>query len=421
MLAVEYAATEDYQKAERDYLFLIYKLAVIMVLLCSVFSDLKETIIPQATFVAAFPSAEALERRGEASIEEGTEVDPHDDDLVKYKIKGITKMHRVSLFFVIVARTIMFFVLLIVGVIFLLRETDYLNLILNGLGSTALHRGPPAGPVPPAAEPVPEGEGRERAARRGATHRVQVPEPQPAQDIVWFCAMVLILALSMYMYAVFILQPVTEALSDTLRVPQRGAHVQRGEGLLPQLLGQLLAARGAGGDRRHPGSARVGPRELDRRPPERRGVQETDELPGEFQVRARQARRQARGPRAGGAPRQRRRGARSDRQRPRAGRGSRGHGGDGEQSPGRRGQQAEGLRRARQAFARCCARGQPDRPPAGVGLRGRSSTCGAAPGDPAGDTGEGGRRRFRGDVEGALLVSNLMAEDMSPVASWYRT
>jgi len=210
MLAVEYAATEDYQKAERDYLFLIYKLAVIMVLLCSVFSDLKE-IIPQATFVAAFPSAEALERRGEASIE--TEVDPHDDDLVKYKIRGITKMHRVSLFFVIVARTIMFFVLLIVGVIFLLRETDYLNLILNGLGLLFIVV-LPQDLYHQLLSPY-------LRAKVENVQPVEVPltgckflnRNPPLKDIVWFCAMVLILALSMYMYTVFILQPVTEALS----------------------------------------------------------------------------------------------------------------------------------------------------------------------------------------------------------------
>lgn len=210
MLAVNYAATQDYQKAERDYLFLIYKMSVIMVLLCSVFSDLKE-IVPLATFVTSFPSAEELEQQGLASIE--IEVDKSDDDNVQYTIKGITKMHRVSLFFVIMARIIMFFVLLVVGVIFLLRETDYLNLILNGLGLLFI-----------VVLPTDLYHQLLNPYLRAKVENVQPVEVRmpgikfmntnPAlKDIVWLCVMALVLALSMYTYTAFILQPVTEALS----------------------------------------------------------------------------------------------------------------------------------------------------------------------------------------------------------------
>jgi len=210
MLAVDYSATEDYRKAERSTLFMIYKASVIMVLLCCVFQDLKE-IVPLATFVAIFPSAEELERQNREPIE--TKVNPNDDDDVKYTIRGITGVHRVSILAVIAARAIMFLVLLFVGVIFLLRETDYLNLILNGLGllfivllPTDLYHqllSPYLRSKVEQVEPV-------EVPLRG----FPLLNRNPAlKDILWLAAMFLFLVTSMYIYTVVVVKPVTEALS----------------------------------------------------------------------------------------------------------------------------------------------------------------------------------------------------------------
>lgn len=131
LLEVSYDATQDYQKAERSTLFMLYKACVILVLVASVFTEAKE-LIPLGTMIMSYPAASELKSQGKEVIE--VDVDPDDDDNVTYRIRGFTAVHRTSVAMVVLARSIMFFVLLLVGVIFLLKETDYLNLILNGLG-----------------------------------------------------------------------------------------------------------------------------------------------------------------------------------------------------------------------------------------------------------------------------------------------
>lgn len=209
MLTVDYAATKDYRKAERSTLFMMYKACVIMVLLCCIFSELRQ-IVPLVTFVAIFPSEEEVKSKGKEPIE--MEVNPEDDDDVKYKIQGITSTHRASVLFVLALRLMISLMLLFVGVNFLLKETDYLNLILNGLGLlfvVAL----PADLYNQLLNPY---------LRSKVEHVQPVEVPlrglkslnrnPPLKDILWLVAMFVLLVVSMYIYTMVVVKPITGAL-----------------------------------------------------------------------------------------------------------------------------------------------------------------------------------------------------------------
>jgi hypothetical protein len=209
MLAVDYDATKDYQKAERSGLFMMYKACVIMVLICSVFSDAKE-LVPLVSFVTAYPSEKQLADRNEEAVK--VTVSAEDDDDVTYEIRGITAAHRASLAFVVLARSIMFVVLLVVGVNFLLKETDYLNLILNGLGLLFIVT-LPAELYQQLLNPYLRSKVEQVLPIEVPMSGVEGLNRNPSmKDIMWIAVMLLILFASMSLYLSVVVRPVTEAL-----------------------------------------------------------------------------------------------------------------------------------------------------------------------------------------------------------------
>jgi len=210
MLEVNYDATKDYVKAEKSLLFFSYKSCVIMVLLCTVFAEAKELVL-LITFIMVFPSAQELESNGKNAIEL-VQMDPDDDDDIKYTIQGVTGTHRASLAIVILARALMFCAVTVVGLVFLLKETGYLNLILNGLGllfivvlPADLYQqllSPYMRSKVECVEPIEITMGGSDALNRSPS----------LKDILWICVALIVLFGSMGYYAMTVVRPVTEAL-----------------------------------------------------------------------------------------------------------------------------------------------------------------------------------------------------------------
>jgi len=210
MLEVDYDATKDYQKAQKSSLFFAYKACVIMVLLFTVFADAKE-LIPMLTFLMVYPSATEVESIGKKAIEV-VQLDPYDDDDVKYTIHGVTRAHRVSLAIIIFVRAIMFFAVMFVGIVFLLKETDYLNLILNGLGLlfiVVLPRDLYQQLLSPYMRSKVDRVQPIEVTMKGIDKLNRSPS---LKDILWIAVVCTILFCSMKYYSVAVVRPVTEAL-----------------------------------------------------------------------------------------------------------------------------------------------------------------------------------------------------------------
>jgi len=80
------------------------------------------------TWCMRFPDAEQF---GDDAVIE--EQDPSDPEDVRYRIQGITPNHRMVVAFVVIVRGVMAAVLAYVGGNFLLKQTDYLDLLLDGV------------------------------------------------------------------------------------------------------------------------------------------------------------------------------------------------------------------------------------------------------------------------------------------------
>jgi len=139
-------------------------------------------------------------------------MDPDDDDDIKYTIQGVTGTHRASLAVVIFARALMFCAVTFVGLVFLLKETGYLNLILNGLGllfivvlPADLYQqllSPYMRSKVECVEPIEVIMGGFDALNRSPS----------LKDILWICVGFVVLFGSMEYYAWTTVRPVTEAL-----------------------------------------------------------------------------------------------------------------------------------------------------------------------------------------------------------------
>jgi len=127
MLVVDYDAREDYARAGESSLFLVYKTVIISVYLLVMLGELKD-IIMIGTWVARYPSPPPQDRDEEAVQASGGEEEPEN------VIKGITTKHRCVVGVFLACRLIMLFMLVWVGLLFLLKDTDYINLLLNSLG-----------------------------------------------------------------------------------------------------------------------------------------------------------------------------------------------------------------------------------------------------------------------------------------------
>jgi hypothetical protein len=121
MLKIDYGSRQDYKHAERSPLFVMYKASIIGIYLLAMFQELRD-IFAVVVWIFSFKSASEL-REPVIVSEEG-----------KYQIRGITTRHRITMSIFMVLRIGMLCLLSCVGISFLLKETDEVDLLLNGLG-----------------------------------------------------------------------------------------------------------------------------------------------------------------------------------------------------------------------------------------------------------------------------------------------
>jgi len=124
MLVVDYDAREDYARAGESSMFMLYKTVIISVYLLVMLGELKDILLI-GTWAAHYPALSEAEDRRTEQAESGEEENN--------MIKGITFGHRVIIFGFLVLRFVMLVVLSWVGLLFLLKDTDYVNLLLNSL------------------------------------------------------------------------------------------------------------------------------------------------------------------------------------------------------------------------------------------------------------------------------------------------
>lgn len=168
LLTVDYMAVTDYEKGRRSYLFIVYKTIIIMTFVLCVVVELNEILIV-FTWLLVFPAEHEVDNavsitartesptaRSEISPTARSEISgtrsarsarsldrldsemlsyrDHDPEPHKYEIHGITTQHRMTMGCLCLVRLLLAVVLLWVGVVFLLQDTDYVNLLLNGVG-----------------------------------------------------------------------------------------------------------------------------------------------------------------------------------------------------------------------------------------------------------------------------------------------
>lgn len=125
MLSVDYSTRQEYKHADKSSIYLIYKSSIIAIYLFAMFEELRAIGLAALwckEFAAAKPDQDPVM------------AERNDDGEETYEIKGISTHHRVQMTIITILRFIMLIVLTMVGLSFLLKETDYIDLLLNGLG-----------------------------------------------------------------------------------------------------------------------------------------------------------------------------------------------------------------------------------------------------------------------------------------------
>merc|ERR1719375_2641880 len=126
LLMVDWSAREDFERAKTP-IFLTFKSIIIFLWLLAMSKEFKDIIIV-ATWVIRFPSAADF---GEDAVLE--EPDPSDPEDTRMVIQGITSHHRTSVGILISLRAIMTVILSFVGLSFLSKQTDYADLLMDGI------------------------------------------------------------------------------------------------------------------------------------------------------------------------------------------------------------------------------------------------------------------------------------------------
>mmetsp|Transcript_38988 Transcript_38988/g.74762 ORF Transcript_38988/g.74762 Transcript_38988/m.74762 type:complete len:657 (-) Transcript_38988:49-2019(-) len=126
MLKVDYEARKDYTMAAKSLLFFIYKMIIIGMFLLAMFAEMKD-ITTYVTWVAKFPSEDDFSGEG-VYVEKDSE-----EDEERYVIQGISSAHRCTVGLLTLGRALMIIVLTMVGVTFLQKDTDWVNLLLNAV------------------------------------------------------------------------------------------------------------------------------------------------------------------------------------------------------------------------------------------------------------------------------------------------
>lgn len=126
MLTVDYDAVQAYTRAGSLNLFVVFKTIIIGIYLLAMLGECK-TIYSIVTWLRTFP----VLRPSAASTDEDTDAEKAEEP---EQIKGITSSHRTTMVIFTIIRFFMLFVLTWVGLMFLLKDTDYIDLLLNALG-----------------------------------------------------------------------------------------------------------------------------------------------------------------------------------------------------------------------------------------------------------------------------------------------
>lgn len=126
MLVVDYEARKDYSRAQSSTMFLTYKSIIIGLFTLAMFAEFKD-IMDLVNWIICFPSAKDF---GEDAVL----AEKNDDGIVTFTVQGISMQHRMTMACLTFVRFIMLVILIIVGLNFLLKDTNYIDLLLNAVG-----------------------------------------------------------------------------------------------------------------------------------------------------------------------------------------------------------------------------------------------------------------------------------------------
>jgi hypothetical protein len=126
LLSVDYSARQEYELSKTP-IFRAFKAVVLFLWLIAMLVEARE-ITQILTWCIKFPDAEQF---GEDAVIE--EADPADPEDVRYRIQGIINSHRLSVAALICIRAVLSTVILYVGTTYLLKQTEYVDLLLNGV------------------------------------------------------------------------------------------------------------------------------------------------------------------------------------------------------------------------------------------------------------------------------------------------
>jgi len=120
--AVDYDGLSKHMKAnEPTYMFFLF--LVLQLWLLALLNEMRE-LVKMGEFCAVFPAA------GEDG---GLEVEKGEDDSETYKITGLTPAHRQAVIAMLIMRIVLVIYLGVVGCIFLIMETGYMDLLMNAV------------------------------------------------------------------------------------------------------------------------------------------------------------------------------------------------------------------------------------------------------------------------------------------------
>jgi hypothetical protein len=126
LLTVDYSTLQEYHLAQ-DPVFMLFKGILVFMWMLAMLVEYKE-ITKIVTICLRFPSAEMF---GNDAVL--VEQDPSDPEDVRYRIQGLTQMHRRVMMILCVFRAGVTTVLTITGVSYLIKCNDYADLIMNAV------------------------------------------------------------------------------------------------------------------------------------------------------------------------------------------------------------------------------------------------------------------------------------------------
>jgi hypothetical protein len=126
LLSVDYAARQEYDLS-KTALFRSFKAVVLFLWLIGMLVEVRDVTMI-LTWIIKFPDAVQF---GDDDVIE--EQDPSDPEDVRYRIQGISRTHRLGVGLLMCLRGFMSAVLTFVGISFLLKQVDYIDLLLDGV------------------------------------------------------------------------------------------------------------------------------------------------------------------------------------------------------------------------------------------------------------------------------------------------